>query len=178
MSCWMTSVNSVRPSSLAPVAARVMSWERRASDSMIRSSTVSWAILAATWAVIVGSKELTFEATLGAGNAGSIQTRADADTGTELPAGGRASPAVLATQTATPGPLPTISGTVGVVPSASPATGAGLWVERSADTGRIPAHKTATVTATGTRHVGRPRTGSTTAPGSKGATNRASANRS
>src|SRR2546421_6453904 len=47
MSCLMTSTNSLSPSAVAPVVASCTSWARRASDSMIRSRTASWAILVA-----------------------------------------------------------------------------------------------------------------------------------
>src|SRR5207302_7768306 len=47
MSCLMTSVNSLSPSPVAPVSASFTSWARRASDSMMRSSTASCAILLA-----------------------------------------------------------------------------------------------------------------------------------
>src|SRR3979490_2472258 len=141
MSRLMTSVNSLRPSSLAPVAASVKSCARRASDSMMRSSTASCAILAATFGVIDGSNEVTFDPTLTVGIRGSIHTRDDAATGTEFPTGGKAAPALVETQLAIAGPpVPTVSWTVGKEPSASPAAGAGLWVDRSAATGRAPAH--------------------------------------
>src|SRR2546428_382603 len=100
----MTSTNSLRPSSLAPSSASCRSCERRASASMMRSSTVSWAILAATCELMDGSKELTFEATLGDGIDGRIHTRADAEAGPAFAGGGRAASALVDAQPAIPGP--------------------------------------------------------------------------
>src|ERR1700752_5076564 len=101
----------------------------------------------ATCCVIVGSKDVTLAATTGAGIGGSIQTRAEPETGAELPAGGRELPAALVTHTRVAGPLPTVNVMVGVEPSASPATGAGLWVDSAAETGSTPAQRSARVTA-------------------------------
>src|ERR1700716_1216832 len=100
MSCLITSVNSVSPSLLAPLSARLKSWARRASDSMMRSRTTSCAIAAATCGGIDESNELTFDAMFTVGIGGSVQTRPDAETGPELTAGGRALDALSATQLA------------------------------------------------------------------------------
>src|ERR1700686_5812122 len=126
MSWLMTSVNSFRPSPMAPLSASVKSCERRASDSMMRSRTMYCAILAADWGVMEGSKDCTFEAMLTAGIGGRIHTRAEPETDPELLGGGRAADAELETQPAIAGPAPTDSATVGVEPSASPAAGSGL----------------------------------------------------
>src|SRR5260370_16861042 len=117
----MTSTNSLSPSPFAPSSASFKSWVRRASDSMMRSGTLSWAILAATCELMDGSNELTFDATLGAGIDGRIHTRADAEAGPEFAGGGRAAPALLDAQPAIPGPAPTVSVIIDVQPSASPA---------------------------------------------------------
>src|SRR6266576_3955390 len=102
---------------------------------MTRSSTASWAILAACFDVIPGSKLFTFDAMFTLGMAGSNQTRADAEVGAVFPAGGRAAPAVSETHTAVAGPLPVVSVIFGVEPSGSSANGCGLRVDRSAATG-------------------------------------------
>src|ERR1700730_6028627 len=126
MSPLITSTNSLRPSSLAPLSASFKSWARRASDSMMRSSTTSWAILLAVCCDRDGLKAFTFAAMPTEGNDGTIHTRADPETGPEFAAGGRVSPALLKTQEATPGPAPTVSVTAGVEPSESPDAGVGL----------------------------------------------------
>src|SRR5260370_11424463 len=115
----MTSTNPWSPSSFAPSSASFKLWVRRASESMMRSSTVSWAILAATCELMDGSNELTFDATLGAGIDGRIHTRADAEAGPEFAGGGSAAPALVDAQPAIPGPAPTVRVMIGVEPSGS-----------------------------------------------------------
>src|SRR4030081_2612446 len=98
MSWLMTLVNSVRPSLDAPLCASFRSWERRASDSMMRSSTVSCAIvLAACW-FIDGSNAVTFESSVTDGIGGSVHTRPDAETGVDSPGAGSAESAALVIQ--------------------------------------------------------------------------------
>src|SRR6266851_7698601 len=150
MSVLMTSTNSLSPSSLAPSSASFKSWERRAFDS-----------------------------TLGVGIAGSIHTRADAETGPASPPGGRAASALLDAQPASPGPEPTLSVMIGVEPSGSSAAASGICVEISADTGTAPANTAATARAAGTRHNLRAPSADSGrySAASNGATNRANANR-
>src|ERR1700730_1872272 len=89
------------------------------------------------------------------GIGGRIHSSADAETGPELPGGGRAAVAELETQPPMAGPAPTVSASVGVDPSASPAAGTGLWVDRSAATGRVPTNSRATASAAGRRQPSR-----------------------
>src|ERR1700682_6725762 len=91
------------------------------------------------------------------GIVGRIHSCADAEAGPEFGGGGRAVPAAVDTQPATAGPAPTVSFSVGVVPSASPAAGSGLWVDRSAATGRVPTNSSATASAAGRRQPRRRR---------------------
>ncbi len=120
--------------------------------SMMRSSTMSFAILAAfrdaDW-----SNATTFDAMFTMGIAGRIQSCAEAGAGPEFGGGGSAAAAELDTQRARSGPAPTLSPRVGVDPSASPAAGSGLCVERSAATGRTPVNTRATASATGRRKL-------------------------
>src|ERR1700730_11413068 len=176
MSWLTTSVNSLSPSSMAPVPASVKSWARRASDSMMRSSTTSCAILAA-FPVVDLSKATTFGATLTVGIVGRIHTGAEAEAGPELLGGGGAAPAELETQPPMAGPAPTASASVGVDPSASPAAGSGLCVERSAATGRVPTNIRATASATGSRQLRRRLPALSLLRFSSGAKERASAKR-
>src|SRR5882762_3718705 len=97
-----------------------------------------------------GSNAFTFEAMLTAGIGGSIHTRAEAEPGPELPAGGRAELALSENHPAGAGPSPTVRVTVGVEPSARPAAVSGPCVARSADTGMAPRPTTATAIAAGT----------------------------
>src|ERR1700682_2772191 len=106
MSSLMTSTNSFRPSPMAPLSASWRSWARRASDSMMRSSTASWAIFAA-FRVADWSNARTFDATVTVGIVGRIHSCADAGAGPEFPGGGRAAPAELETQLPMAGPAPT-----------------------------------------------------------------------
>src|SRR5947209_1274995 len=79
MSWLSTSTNSWSPSPRAPSFARSRSCVRRASDSMMRSSTASCAIASAVDWVIEESNEATLDATLTVGYGGNVQTRADAE---------------------------------------------------------------------------------------------------
>src|SRR3979490_2419868 len=152
MSSLMTSVNSFKPSPVAPLSAKVRSCARRASDSMLRSRPICRAMAAADCGVIPGSKAITLEAMVTVGMGGRIQTRVDPVTEPELFGGGKAEEAELETQLAMAGPEPTESGIAGNEPSARPAAGSGLWVETSAATGTLPIKRTATARAAGTCH--------------------------
>ncbi len=73
-----------------------------------------------------GSKEVTFDARLGAGIDGRIQTRADAEAGPASRGGGSAAPALVDAQPASPGPEPTLRVMIGVEPSGSSAAASGM----------------------------------------------------
>src|SRR5260370_1323035 len=152
----MTPTNSTSPSPMAPLSASFESCDRRASASMTRSSTASWVTRWATSGVILALKYVTLEAIATCGTAGSTHTRAQAGPATRRASGGggRASRAEPRTQLPRAGPTPTISVMVGVVPSESPATGWGLWVERSEDTGTQATSRDETAMAAGTRQPG------------------------
>src|SRR5258708_13208909 len=123
---------------------------------MTRSSTAWWVTRWASSGVILELKYVTFEAIATCGTAGRTHTGAGAERARRWGAGGggRASPAEPVTQLPRPGPTPTISVMVGVVPSESPATGWGLWVERSEDTGTQATSRDETAMAAGTRQPG------------------------
>src|SRR5437879_11898710 len=87
---------------------------------------------------------------------GRIHTCADAEAGPEVLGGGRAAAAEFETQPPMAGPAPTLSASVGVDPSARPAAGSGLWVDRSAATGTVPANTRAMASAAGRRQWRRP----------------------
>src|SRR5438132_714078 len=123
----------------------MMTWSSTTSRAYLS------AFLGADW-----SKALTFEATVTVGMDGRIHTGADAAAGPELVGGGSAAPAELTTQPPMAGPAPTASARVGVDPSARPAAGSGLWVDRSAATGTVPANTRATASAAGRRQWRRP----------------------
>src|SRR2546430_9728084 len=103
---------------------------------------------------------------------GRIHTCADAEAGPEVLGGGRAAAAELETQPPMAGPAPTLSARVGVDPSASPAAGSGLWVDRSAATGRVPTNSSATARAAGRRQPSRSRPALCHSRTSSGDTNR------
>src|SRR5579872_2688870 len=145
----MTSVNSVSPSAIAAVAARLRSCERRASDSMMRSRTAYRAILFAVSGVIDESKAVTFAGRSTGGMGGGTQTRPVAGAGPELLGGGSAPAAAVEIQPATSGPLPTMSGTAGLDPSGSAGAGSGPCVERSAATGSAVTRSSVTPSTAG-----------------------------
>src|SRR2546429_666331 len=91
--------------------------------------------------------------TLGIG--GRIHSWADAEAGPEPLGGGSAAAAELETQPPMAGPAPMVATRAGVDPSASPAAGSGLWVDRSAATGRVPTRTRATASAAGRRQLRR-----------------------
>src|SRR5207245_6454582 len=110
----MTSVNSVRASLVAHSSASFRACARRASDSIIRSSTTSCAHRSARSWVIEASKAITLDGMLTDGIGGSTQTWVEAETGIELVGGGSAEPALEKSQVATAGPAPTVSASWGV----------------------------------------------------------------
>src|SRR5207249_7950892 len=149
----ITSVNSLSASGTAPSVARLKSWARRASDSIIRSSTASRAILFATCWVIVGSKLATLSGICTDGILGRIHTREEADCGPRpVLVGSETAPTEIAH---TPGsvPEPTVRVTVGSVPSDSSAAGVGLWVAMSDEMGTQPTQIAATKNAAGARQL-------------------------
>src|SRR5213593_2875815 len=95
MSCLITSVNSVRPSPVAPADASVRSCARRASDSIIRSSTTWRAQVSAFVWVIVESNAVTLSGNVTGGIGGRNHTLDDAWVGVVPPGGGNAWPAAL-----------------------------------------------------------------------------------
>src|SRR5207244_7466640 len=95
-------------SPVAPLSARCVSCARRASDSMMRSSTTSCAILSAVPTVDL-SNATTLDGTVPVGIGGRIHSGADAETGPEFFGGGRAAAAAPETQLPTAGPVPTLS---------------------------------------------------------------------
>src|SRR5437868_15375327 len=113
--------------------------------------------------------------TLGIG--GRIHSCADAEAGPEPLGGGRAAAAELETQPPMAGPAPIVATRVGVDPSASPAAGSGLWVDRSAATGRVPTNSSATARAAGRRQPRRRRPALCRSRVSSGDRNRTSAKR-
>src|SRR5581483_6450473 len=174
----MTPTNSANASPSAPDSASVTSCVRRASDSMIRSSTASCAIFAAAVCVIDGSNDVTLPGTETFGIGGSTHTRADAPNGEGLaPGPGRASAALVAIQCASAGPDPTVSDSVGSVPSDSSAAGCGLCVAASEAMGSA-ATRTSVASATAGARQPIPRSPvQNPAPASRGATSRINANR-
>ena len=171
-------MNSFSASPSAPVAASVKSWARRASDSMTRSSTTSWAIrLASDW-LSFGSKSSTFEAMLTLGIEGSTHTRAVPDMGTAFPnSEGSELAAEVAIHPAGSGPAPTMSTTAGNDPSDSSAAGTGLCVDRSDASGTQPTQTRVAAAIAGVRQPRRRSAASGLPPCSSGSSSRASANR-
>src|SRR6267378_2719968 len=126
-----------------------------------------------------GSNAFTFEAMITDGIGGRIQTRAEAEPGPELPAGGRAELALSENHPAMAGPSLTVRVTVGVEPSASPGAACGPCVARSADTGMAPRPTTAMAIAAGTcQRKPLNMNGKAPSSDSNGARKRTSANRS
>src|SRR5205809_6269734 len=95
MSCLITSVNSVRPSPVAPKDASVRSCARRASDSIIRSSTTWRAQVSAFVWVIVESNAVPLSGNVTGGIGGRNHTLDDAWVGGVAHGGGSARPAAL-----------------------------------------------------------------------------------
>src|SRR5690349_8478415 len=111
------------------------------------------------------------------GIGGRFHTRPDAETGPDSPTGGRAPAAAPVSQLATGcSDAPTLRVTVGVEPSARPAAGAGLCVERVADTGRDAVNTAVTARIVAVLHPRRANEG-TSSPTSNGARKRTSAKR-
>src|SRR5262249_22712967 len=107
----------------APCPARTRSCVRRASDSIIRSSTASFTHLCATTGVIVGSKAATLSGMVTVGTGGRIQTLPVAWAGAVPLGGGRAVEAAPTAHDPRAGPSPTARLSFGVEPAGRPGAG-------------------------------------------------------